>query len=141
MKQKVKVVFDANIYLSAIIFGGNPRQCLELAKLRKIELFVSSAILLEVARNLQNKFDWTREEVEEVIRGVGEFANLVYPQVVIRMIQVHPQDNKILEAAKEAEAGYIISGGKKHLLSLRKFENIKIISAKEFLDSYLAEWA
>lgn len=132
MKQKIKVVFDANIYLSAIIFGGNPRQCLELAKLRKIELFVSSAILLEVARNLQNKFDWTEEEVKEIIKGVGEFATLVYPQVVIR---------KILEAAKEAKAEYIISGDKKHLLSLGRFENIKIIGAKDFLDSYLAEWA
>lgn len=139
MKQRVKVVFDANIYLSAIIFGGNPRQCLELAKLKKIELFASFAILLEVARNLQNKFDWSEEEVEEVIKGVGEFATLVYPQVVISIIQAHFQDNKILETAQEAKVEYIISGDKKHLLSLRKYKNIKIISAKEFLDSYLAD--
>ncbi|MBU1000239.1 putative toxin-antitoxin system toxin component, PIN family [Patescibacteria group bacterium] len=136
MKQKVKVIFDANIYLSAIIFGGNPRQCLELAKNREVELFTSYHILLEVARNLQNKFLWTEEEVEEVIKGIGEFAILVSPQVVIQVIRVHDQDNKILEAALEAKAGYIISGDKKHLLSLKKFRNIKIISAKEFLDFY-----
>lgn len=136
MKQKVKVVFDANIYLSAIIFGGNPRQCLELAKRREIELFVSFSILLEVARNLQNKFGWVEEEVEEVIKGIGEFATLVSPQTITRVIRAHPQDNKILEAAQEAKADYIISGDKKHLLSLKKFKNIKIISAKEFLDIF-----
>lgn len=134
MKQKVKVVFDANIYLSAIIFGGNPRQCLELARHREIELFASHAILLEVARNLQNKFGWVEEEVKEVIKGIGEFASLISPQDKITVIRAHPQDNKILEAAQEAKADYIISGDKKHLLSLKKFKNIKIISAKEFLD-------
>lgn len=136
MKQKVKVVFDANIYLSAIIFGGNPRQCLELAKHREVELFTSHSILLEVARNLQDKFGWAEEEVEEVIKGIGEFASLISPHDKIIVIQAHPQDNKILEAAQEAKADYIISGDKKHLLSLKQFRNIKIISAKQFLDSY-----
>lgn len=136
MKQKVKVTFDANIYLSAIIFGGNPRQCLELAKNREVELFVSFSILLEVARNLQNKFGWAEEEVEEVIKGIGEFATLVSPQTVIQIIRAHTQDNKILEAALEVKSDYIISGDKKHLLSLKKFKNIKIISAKDFLDLY-----
>lgn len=136
MKNNPKVVFDANIYLSAIIFGGNPRQCLELARHKKIELFVSYHILLEVAKNLQNKFNWAEEEVEEVIIGISEFAALIFPQTTIKVIKDHPQDNKILEAAQEAKVDYIISGDKKHLLSLKKFKNIKIISAKEFLDLY-----
>ncbi len=136
MKQKIKVVFDANIYLSAIIFGGNPRQCLELAKSREVKLFISHSILLEVARNLQNKFGWAEIEVEEVIKGIGEFATLISPQSTIKVITAHPQDNKILEAAKEAKADYIISGDKKHLLSLKQFRNIKIISAKQFLNFY-----
>ena len=136
MKQKPKVVFDANIYLSAIIFGGNPRHCLELAKKRDIELFTSHAILLEVARNLQNKFTWLEREVKEVIKGIGEFAVLVSTQVAVKVIRTYPQDNKTLEAAQEAKVDYIISGDKKHLLSLKKFKNIEIISAKEFLDLY-----
>lgn len=136
MKKPVKVVFDANIYLSAIIFGGNPRQCLELVRHKEIKLYTSSPILLEVAKNLQNKFCWEKEEIEEVIKGISEFSMLVYPQTAIKIIKAHPQDNKILEAANEADADYIISGDKKHLLSLKKFRNIIIISAKEFLDSY-----
>lgn len=136
MKKSVKVVFDANIYLSAIIFGGNPRQCLELARHKEIELYISYPILLEVARNLQYKFNWTREDIEDVIKGIGEFGSLISPKNKITIIKTHPQDNKILEAAEAIKADYIISGDKKHLLLLKKFENIKIISAKEFLDSY-----
>lgn len=136
MKKPVKVVFDANIYLSAIIFGGNPRQCLELVRHKEIKLYTSYPILLEVAKNLQNKFNWTRKDSEEVIKGIGEFMILITPQTTIKVIKTHSQDNKILETAKEAGADYIISGDKKHLLSLKKFRNITIISAKEFLDSY-----
>lgn len=136
MNQKIKAVFDANTYLSAIIFGGNPRQCLELARFREIELFTSRYILLEVARNLQNKFSWAGEDVEEVIKGIVEFAIVVSPQMIIQVIQAHVEDNKILEAAQETKADYIISGDKKHLLSLKQFKDIKIISAKQFLDIF-----
>lgn len=136
MKQKFRVVFDANIYLSAIIFGGNPRQCLALARSREIKLFISKGILLEISRNLHNKFGWLESEIKEVITGVVEFATIVSPQVMIEVIKVHPQDNKILEAAEEAKADYIISGDKKHLLSLKKFKHINIISAKHFLDMF-----
>lgn len=43
------------------------------------------------------------------------------------------EDNKILEAASEAKADYIISGDK-HLLKLKEFKGIKIVKAKEFLE-------
>lgn len=134
MKHKLKVVFDSNIYLSAIIFGGNPRQCLELARNKEIELFTSKAILLEVARNLGDKFGWQAYEVTEVIEGILEFANIVIPKKSIKSIKADLSDNRILEAAVEAKTHYIISGDKKHLLSLKKFKNIPIISAKQFLD-------
>lgn len=134
MKHKHKVVFDSNIYLSAIIFGGNPRQCLELARNKEIELFISKAILLEVVRNLEDKFGWQAYEVKEVIEGILEFANIVSPKRSIKSIKKDPSDNRILETAMEAKTHYIISGDKKHLLSLKVFKDIPIISAKQFLD-------
>lgn len=134
MKQKPRVVFDSNIYLSAIIFGGNPRTCLELAKNKDIELFLSRAILVEIARNLQNKFGWNHEDIKDVIEGISQFSTVVTPKQRIEVIKNYPKDNKILEVALEAKADYIISGDKKHLLSLKVFKGISIISAKEFLD-------
>lgn len=133
MVRKIKVVFDTNIYISAIIFGGNPRQCLELARDKEIELFSSKPILLELAQKLAKKFRWNKDEVEEVVQGLIVFVKLVEPKIRINVIE-DKADNRILEAALEARADYIVSGDKKHLLSLHHFENIPILSAKQFLD-------
>ena len=72
MKHKLKVVFDTNIFISAIIFGGNPRQCLELSRKKKIQLQTSRAILLELAEKLREKFVWPEEEIQSVKTEVLE---------------------------------------------------------------------
>lgn len=136
MKPKIQVVFDTNIYLSAIIFGGNPRTCLNLARGRGIKLFASKPILLELARNLQDKFLWDREEIEEVIGGLVNFVDIILPKIPVTLIKAEPKDNKILECALEAQADYIVSGDKKHLLSLHNFKDISLVSAKQFLEIY-----
>lgn len=136
MKPKIKAVFDTNVYISAILFGGNPRTCLELARAREIELFVSRPILLELAQKLQDKFLWSVIEIEEVIEGLVMFVKVVSPRAQITTIKEEPKDNRILECALEAAADYIISGDKKHLLSLEKFKGIPIISSKDFLGNF-----
>ena len=136
MKPKLRVVFDTNIYISAIIFGGNPRQCLELGRTFEIELFCSKAILLELAEKLQNKFKWSGAEVMEIIGGLSRFVHIFNPQITIDLIKNDPSDNRILEAASEIKADYMVSGDKKHLLSLTNFQDIPIRSAKQFLEIY-----
>lgn len=136
MKPKRKVVFDTNIYLSAILFGGNPRMCLELARFGEIELFISRAILLEMAQKLQEKFLWSEEEIKEMVEGLVMFTNIISPKKQINTIKAEPKDNRILECALEAGADYIISRDKKHLLSLKKFKGIPIISAADFLEVF-----
>ena len=136
MKPKRKAVFDTNIYLSAILFGGNPRTCLELARGGEIELFVSRAILLELAQKLQGKFLWNKEEIEEVIEGLIMIAQVISPGEKVTIIKAEPKDNRILECALEAQADYIVSGDKRHLLSLKKFKGIAIVSAADFLEIF-----
>src|SRR3989344_4767878 len=133
---KSKVVFDTNIYISAVIFGGNPRSCLELARKGEVELFTSSAIILEISKKLKNKFKWKDEEVFEVIEGLSKFIKKVTPQEKLSVIKTDPTDNKILECAKEAKTDFIVSGDVKHLLSLKNFGKIKIVSTKQFLDIF-----
>ncbi len=136
MKRKTRVVLDTNIYISAIIFGENPRTCLELARNKEFELFASREILVELAVKLRLKFDWKEEDIHMAIEGILAFANLVSPKHSINIIKDDPKDNIILECALETKADYIISGDKKHLLSLDKFKNIPIITARTFLDIF-----
>lgn len=129
-----KVVFDTNIFISAILFGGGPRQVLELAREGKIQLVTSKAILLELSEKLHEKFEWSQEEIEEVISGIGMFANVVAPKTKVARIKADPDDNRILECAKVAQADYIISGDKRHILPLKRFGKTKIVSLREFLE-------
>lgn len=136
MTHKLRAVFDTNIYISAIIFGGNPRKCLELAINGEIKLYTSKAILLELAEKLRDKFLWDESEIKDVIQGLGIFINVATPTKNLDIIKKDPDDNRILECATGAKVDYIISGDKKHLLSLKQFQNILILSAKEFLDIF-----
>ena len=136
MNHKLRVTFDTNIFISAILFGGNPRQCLELAREGVIELVVSKAILLELAGKMGNKFLWEEAAVESLIEGIAGFAKIIIPEEQLDIIKEENADNRILECAISAKADFIVSGDKKHLLSLKKFRGIEIISARQFLEVF-----
>lgn len=129
-----RVVFDTNVFISGILFGGNPRQVLELARNGQIQLLTSSAILLELAEKLHEKFQWSQEEVREVIEGIGVFAEIVKPEVKVDKIKADPDDNRILECAKQASADFIVSGDKKHILPLKKFGKSRVVTPTQFLE-------
>lgn len=132
---KTRVVLDTNILISAIAFGGNPKACLELAHQKQISAFTSKMILLELARTLHRKFQWPDDEIRNAVHNVTTAATIVIPQTKIDAITQDPSDNIILEAALAAKADYIISGDKKHLLPLKTFQHIPIVSATEFLSA------
>lgn len=136
MKPKAAVVFDTNIFISAIFFGGNPRTCLELARFGEIKLYTSKSLLLELAQKLNVKFGQNDDEIKEVIEGISKFAKVVEPKTKINLIKADPPDNRVLECALEAKVDYIVSGDKKHILSLKKFKNTLILSSTQFLKNY-----
>jgi len=129
---RIKVVFDTNTYLSAIIFGGNPRKVLLLVIDKKITLISSAAILLELALKLKNKFKWSFPKVNLTVKAVGGLAKIVKPKDKINKVWKDPTDNKILEAAIESKADFIVTGDN-HLLELKKYKRIKIIQATDLL--------
>lgn len=131
-----RVVLDTNVFISGIFFSGRPRQVLELARNKQILLVTSSAILLELAEKLHEKFEWSQEEVKEVVEGIGVFTEVVKPEVKVDKIKADPADNRILECAKQAKADFIISGDKKHILPLKKFGKSKIVTPAQFLEIF-----
>lgn len=63
----------------------------------------------------------------------GDAAELVFPTHRATGATIDPDDEKILEAALAGEADCIVSGDKKHLLALKVYEGIPILSPLEFL--------
>ncbi|MDP2951456.1 MAG: putative toxin-antitoxin system toxin component, PIN family [bacterium] len=129
----MKVVLDTNIFISALLFAGKPMQILNLVRKQKIKLFISEPITAEVSRVLKEKFAWQDKNISKVLKKIKGISTTVFPGVNINIIAIDPSDNRILECALEAEADFLISGDKKHLLPLKKFKNIPIVDPDEFL--------
>ena|SRR4030067_3272728 len=133
MTNRLKVVLDTNIYLSAILFGGKPRKVITLAKDKRIVVIVSPKILLEVSNKLHSKFGWNEEQVKQVIKAIGKIASVVEPSKKLVIVKSDPSDNKILECAVDSKATFIVTGDK-HLLDIGKYKKITILSPEKFLN-------
>jgi len=130
----VKVVIDTNILVSATLFGGNPEKVLDLVEEGKIKIFISEEILEEFKRVLQRKFGFSLDMTEVTASAIKEISTLVTPTQRLNVIKKKEVDNRVLECAVEGKAQYIISGDKRHLLPLREYQGIKILSPAEFLE-------
>jgi len=129
----LRVVLDTNVLISAILFGGKPRQILEKAIRGELRLCLSEPILEELKGVLQrSKFDYSPEMIQFILTELTGIADFVNPSETLNVVLEDPEDNRILECAVEAKANYIISGDF-HLLKLSRYLNIEVLNAVAFL--------
>lgn len=130
----MKVVLDTNILISAIVFGGKPRDIFKRILSGKLRFAVSKEILNEVEGVLSGKkFRYPLQAVHEIRNAIEELGENVVPDKRIDRIIKDPDDNRILECALAANADFIISGDN-HLLELKVFKGIQIINPADFLE-------
>jgi len=128
----MRVVFDTNIYISALVFpGGRAEEAVLRILEGKDELFISKAILDELLRVLATKFSRNREELARLAVWLSEIAVFVEPKTRLNVLQ-DEADNRILECALEARAEAIVTGDRE-ILELVQFEGIKILSLSDYL--------
>lgn len=133
----MKAVFDTNVFISALVFGGIPRNILLFADEGRFELVISKQILAELRGILRTKFRYERKELDEVEKMLTSVGIAVDPKRKIRKITADPEDNMVLECAVEEGVDYIVSGDK-HLLELKTYNRVKILSPASFFDSLQA---
>ncbi len=135
----LKAVLDANIIVSATIATkGNPARILDFWREDKFELIITPAILEEMWQVIlrpviQKHRRITEDEAVELLFEIQQDATTISPILDLKIIKQDPTDDKYIIAAIEGKADYIVSGDK-HLLELGSYENIKIISPKEFVE-------
>lgn len=127
---RYRVVIDTNIFISAVIFGGNPVKILELVSKQKIKLLVSRDVCAEIIVKIKNF------PISEVLFSNLKFI-LEYQTTKIepkREVTVcrDPKDNMFLSLALAGKADFLITGDK-DLLVIKKFHGTKIVTPKEFL--------
>ena len=130
----MKIVLDANIFVSAFFYGGNPRMVLKRVIEGKDELFITKEILDEIEGVIERpKFHTDKEKTGYLINSLEEIGNKIVAKIQIKNGSSDKTDNKYIECGITANVDYIISGDI-HLLELREYENIKIVTAKNYLE-------
>jgi putative PIN family toxin of toxin-antitoxin system len=134
----MRIVADTNVIVSALVFGGVPRQVLELAEAGQCEVYYSEAIQGEVRRVLAEKFGWDAITLQGVLPVLWSMGELVVPRTRVRAVANDPDDDRIIECALAANADFIVSGDR-HLLRLRRYKSIVIVSPRQFVETYAQE--
>jgi len=134
-----KLVLDTNVLISALHFGGRPRELLDLARQGQIELVLSPFILGETEKVLRDKLHWDDWMLTLTLSKVRHMATVVEPRHTITIIKAKDADNRILECAEAGGADFLITGDKKHILPLKEYQGIRILSPAEFLKSFVRE--
>ena len=133
----LKVVIDTNVFISGILIeGSNPSIIIKASKrTRKFHIFISQEIIQEVLKVMQ-RLRIPKDIINDWEKIIKKDAIFVTTSKKIYAVKDDPSDNKFLECAIEANADYIITGDK-HLKKLDKFEGIKIVNPKTFLNIIL----
>jgi putative PIN family toxin of toxin-antitoxin system len=128
-----RVVLDTNIIIASAL-GGALVLILEKWDAGEFTIIVTTDVVDEYFEVINRpKFGLKQETIDKIARYVYQFSEFVVPEEKIRYIEHDPKDDKFLEAAIAGNADVIISGDK-HMLDLKKFRSIPILSGREFLD-------
>lgn len=127
-----RVVLDTNVFISALVFGGKPREVTELL-VDTITVVYAHEILTEIRRIIHLKFPAFNEDLERLEKLLERDALRVELGSSLVTISRDPDDNKFIETAIIGDCQYIVSGDK-DLLAIGSYKNIRIIKPAEFLE-------
>jgi putative PIN family toxin of toxin-antitoxin system len=133
------VVFDTNVLIPLLLTASQSTRLFLRLEAARWRVAASPQILQEVGEKVRRKESvrkWIRlsdEEIEVFLQeSLPDMVTLVQGvRNAHGAVVADPTDDKIVAAALEAGAGYIISEDK-HLLDLSEYRGIKIMSRDEF---------
>lgn len=136
----MRVVLDVNVWISALLWRGVPRQVVDLAVNQSITIFASEVLFGELEVTLRRakfqqkirSFPTTADELIDVARSFLQWCE----RTSVDVPQLRdPKDAMILATALSANAEAIITGDR-DLLILREFAGIPILTPQNFIELY-----
>ncbi len=132
----IRAVLDTNVVISALILKGPTNLIADLWHAKKFKWIVSKAIITEYVRVLAYpKFQLELEDVKRLVQiHILPYVTPVKVDAVPQVITEDPSDNIFLACANAGKCDYLVSGDQ-HLLVLKRYEDIPIVSTAEFLNA------
>jgi putative PIN family toxin of toxin-antitoxin system len=127
----MRVVLDSNVLVSALVGHGAPRRLL-FSLLREHVIVSSVHLLAELEDVLARKFQFSDGQIERIISLIVSESHLVEVKDVPKVVVEDPDDDLVLASAVEGESDFIVTGDR-HLLRLREYGDIRIVTVREML--------
>ncbi|MFZ5819128.1 MAG: putative toxin-antitoxin system toxin component, PIN family [Chloroflexota bacterium] len=136
----LRAVLDTNVIISSILYKkGVPSQLMKAWYNGKFELVTSRKIIEEVVRvisepRLKDTFRIRDERIRRLEKALKRDAVLAIRNAdTSGAIPEDPSDEMFLSAAVIKKAAIIVSGDK-HLLNLKEYRGIPILTPRQFLE-------
>ena len=131
---KKRIVLDTNVIVSAFGWEGNARNILDKATRGIFDIILSSQQYQEIKRVLDYpKFKFSEGQKSRFLSVLAEICIIIETEEKLGIIKEDPSDNLVMESAVEGKADFIVSGDQ-HLLKLKEYKGIKILTPKQFLE-------
>ena len=133
----MRLVLDTNAAISALLWHGTPGKLIDAAQSKTVFLFTSAPLLAELRgvlarEKFAKQFEARALSAEEVFDGYAALATIVIPAIISPTIAHDSSDDIVLATALAAQADAIVSGDA-HLLDLKQYHGIPILTAAETL--------
>ncbi len=132
----MKVVIDTNDFISALIGKKHREKLTTILSTSSIELFADQNLLTEiaeVARREKFRKYVSLAEVDFFLDVLNNRLIVINPSTVVTD-SPDPDDNFLLSLAVDANADYLVTGDKGHLLALNPYRGVQIIRLQTLLD-------
>ena len=130
----IRAVLDTNVIVSVVLTrGGAEAHALDLAAVRKIQIYAAPAILTEYEEVLRrSKFSSVSPRViDGALELIRRVAILVNPTDTLA-VSSDEGDNRFLECAEAADADYLVTGNKRHFPA--QWKKTVVIGARELVE-------
>lgn len=137
----ITAVLDVNVLVSGFVSqAGIPAAILEAWTDGQFELVLSEHILTGCARAWLKPYfrsRYTEGEIEATLTLLRADAVVVSPVATVRGVAADLEDDLVLATAIAGKAPFLVTGDKR-LLDLESYQDIAIVSPRDFL-SFLGE--
>lgn len=131
----MKVVFDTNVLISALITAGKPKELFHKAVEGEIQLVLSKDILEEFSEVVDDprirKYA-NEDDVVAFLKVIDSVAKITRVKSRFKALKEEPDDDVVLRTAFDGKVDCIVSGDK-HLLPLGEFRGIRILTVDGML--------
>lgn len=140
----MNVLLDTNVWISGLLWGGNPRKIIQQAEREQITIYLSLPLFQEIEETLnypklQVRLQALGIGANQLLLGVRQITQFCQPIPLSEVPELRdPKDKIILEAALSVPVDVIVSGDG-DLLVLGVFQQIPIVTASDFLERYEGE--